>query len=330
VYKNGSGLSFPSGRVLSTNSPMFRDMKKLEILICSFLFLFAATSCLHDDLSDCHEQVYLKMTYTLNADYIDKFSRSVEEVAVFIYDADEVFVKKEEARVSELIHSNTLPLNLPAGEYTAIVWGNALTDDYEISGTESLSILRLKLLTQGNQPLHTDLPHLFHGIIDFEVTREKEQEVTVDLIKNTNSIRIVLQGIYETRSAPNSDYAVRITGSNGIYRYDNTKEEAQSSLQYIPTYTTSEGVSVWADFTVLRLVRDDDLRVQVTEKGDSKIYELLTERLFRSAYVTTDEDLDRYDNFTLTYTFYEELDEFFLTAIKVEDWEMKIDPGINI
>lgn len=310
---------------------MSRNMKKLEILIYSFLLFFMATSCLHDDLSDCHEQVWLKMSYMLNADYIDKFSQSVEEVTVLIYDREDQFFKIEEAKVSDLLNKNSMPLHLPAGEYTAVVWGNALADDYEITGTESLSTLRLKLLTQGNQPLHTELAELFHGIVTFEVTTEKGQEITVDVVKNTNHVRIVLEGIYDTRTAPGSDYTVRITGSNGVYGYDNNKEPDQSALQYLPGYNQqSQSLSVWADFTVLRLMRDDDMRIQVSENGSSKIYELLTERLFRSAYVTTDEDLDRYDNFTLTYTFYEELDEFYLTSLKVEDWEMKIDPGINI
>jgi len=269
----------------------------------------------------------------MNPSYLDKFSESVEHITVLVYDTSGHLVYRQGANTTSLVTGNRFLLKISPGEYTAVIWGNIHTDDYKVSNEEKLESMYLEVLTDGEIPLNAEPSDLFHGKVDFEVTKEKGREATVSMIKNTNTIHVVLEGIYQTRSAPESDYSVRIQGSNGVYNADNKFYDNVKRLQYQPDYSisrTGEVVKAHADFKIQRMVQKDDVRIRILEGEEVKITELITERLFQSAYVSTEEDLDRFDDFTLVYTFSENYQTFFLTTIKVENWEMKIDPGVEI
>lgn len=305
-------------------------MYKIKTYLFISLFFFLLEGCVYDDMSDCNNPVSLRMIYTLNKDYTDKFPDYVEYVDFYVYDQDKELILEEQVTTSSLLSGNTHYLDLPAGKYTTVIWGNKDAEDYDVKDKEALEEMSLALIREEEDRITRKPADLFHGIISFEVGTQETQK-TVSMIKNTNHIHILVEVPISLRSYPDTEFSVRMYGSNGLYKYDNSRIASQQ-LQYIPSYskyTQSATDYIQADFKTLRLFIGDGVRVMIMKGTEVLIVESLTDLLLQSSIVNNNEDLDRYDDYTLLFTV-DEQGDYTLSAIQVNDWDVIWEPGGEI
>jgi len=173
---------------------------------------------------------------------------------------------------------------------------------------------------------------LFHGAllqVEIHAALQKHQRLTIDMIKNTNAIKVIATGLSLSDYAENdsSGYNFQITSTNGDYGYDNSI--VGSRLEYVPEMSVDSDRLV-SDFVVMRELNDGSTNSKLTVTGytetgeESQLFdESLTDILLS---VSETEDLEIEDFF--------EIELFFdyahgTTTIHVKGWE-PVDTGDGI
>lgn len=249
------------------------------------VILFALSSCVKEDLSNCPEPeqgIILSYRYELNMDYADKFAEQVENLQAFIFDKDGIL---RDTLIPFVGNGMIVPnwerrVNLPPGDYSIVTWAGskdfyahyywaATNEDTEgflpgvtIGKTqleEMRAFLKYEPLTETSEqkkPYDANLKDLYHGIEqNITVLPEEFTAVNTPLIKNTNTIRVRIDGLSNLGdNIDNDDFELTITGSNGHYRYNNTIGEKSSTLRYTPWQNSINGSSLHADIRTLRLM----------------------------------------------------------------------------
>ena len=190
-----------------------------------------------------------------------------------------------------------------------------------------------------------DLEDLFHGqasgvSLGRAVASDSEMpEVVIPLVKNTNSIRIVLQQV-SGEPLDVDDYRFTITDKNGKMNYDNTLMEDEQ-LTYQAWHTGNGNASMGgegskavvtelnmavAELSVARLMADENPILTITKAEDGK--EVLTIPLIdccllykRAKYADLDnqEFFDREDEYNFTF-FLDEYDNWVSSTIIINSW----------
>ncbi len=228
--------------------------------------------CLSEDYEDCETEpaidFSLKFIYDYNEQGIDLFEKEVEYIDVFLFDENAAFLRKLEVYVSGLTE-NRLPLDLGEGTYTAVIWGNTHVPEFylpDVHDLESINQLHLTLETQDNE-VDTELPILFHGKSTFTIKKEEEKQVCIiHLSRNTKIIRFVFSGIeHAFSSLYEVNQQVVITATNGEYSYDNTTDDSERTIVYMPISETpnTRNHDLLVTFNTLQINENTDLRIKL-------------------------------------------------------------------
>ena len=254
----------------------------------------------------------------------------------------------------------TMKVDLEPGDYHLITWAG-LNNEASFSvplvtaGESSMDELQCKMdrmysrAEDGTAIVNSKLSSLWHG----EVTKQSfsraatSQVVTVPLVKNTNSIRIILQQM-DGVTVDVDNFEFTITDDNGLMNYDN-KLLKDETLTYYPYYrvqgstdmdtkgaraegdTEDSNISVAiAQITVGRLMVDQNPRLSITNKdtGETVLsiplvkYLLLTEA--EGHDMTQQEYLDRQDEYNMTF-FLDENMKWINTSIIINDWVVRFN-----
>lgn len=280
----------------------------------AFALFVACAACLHgcinteDDRSMCTVDMTFRFEYTLNEKSTDLFGEKAVSADLYIYNEKGAFVKMVSVNRSEgtLAAGNTVSVNLVKGDYTAVAWANLDCGNYECVYDGHLRDKRVKLKTNGSQ-MSGSPGDLMHGMTVFTAsTKESEAgEILVPMTKNTNKVRIVLNVKGSKTPVSEDMFIMAITGSNGTYKYDNSFGEC-SPFTYIPQYSLAGSNTVQGEFNVLRLLREDDLRLDImhnSTRADVRLplTDMLTQAILQHPMYTNNYDLDRYDEYVLEY-----------------------------
>ncbi len=303
---------------------------KIRYITAVILISVCLSGCINtgDDRSMCTVDMAFRFEYTLNEKSTDLFSDKAESVNLFIYDAGGAFVKTVRAsrREGTLTADNTISVNLIKGNYTAVAWANLDCGDYEYVYDCSLRDKRVSLKTDGSQ-VSGPLGDLMHGMTVFTAsTKESEAgEILIPMTKNTNKVKIVLNVKGNKTPVSEDMFIVSITGSNGSYKYDNSFGEC-SPFTYMPQYIKAGSNVIHADFNVLRLLQEDDLRLDImhnSTRADIRLplTDMLTQAILQHPMYTGNNDLDRYDEYVLEYNVDVSAEgPAVIVMIKVNDW----------
>ncbi len=124
---------------------------KLHSTYLFLLFCVLLYGCIDEDLSSgpkvTENNLQLKFVHT-DGNGSDIFNDKIERVDVFVYDANEHFVKKHHVGNSSLSAFAGTNLTLPPGTYRLVCWGNAVEDNTQYKPTEG-SLLKETLLLTG-------------------------------------------------------------------------------------------------------------------------------------------------------------------------------------
>ena len=299
--------------------------KTHHLLIPLFGLLLAMgclTGCIKEDMSDCPPPVNpepepepepttgtlkLALTYFMhntqeNGEYVDLFSQQVRKVDVFVFDEEGNFLQQiTEEAAPQFADNYTKEIELPAGNYQFVVWGNHYEDETMHNQGDGVSLGdgRMALLSVLNG--ETELPmltdSLFHGMTAQPVTvvNGEDQVIPIDLMKNRNDVRLVVRWREEghTEYCTHTEHAQSITAvitdNNGTYDFHNNVVE-KKEITYLPDrfadwydpvfhgdarpYPTEQEHVYVADFSELRLMKNNaDARLVIRNAEGTTVYD---------------------------------------------------------
>ena len=314
------------------------DLKKIIYgLILAFLILIPG--CIKEDLSDCGITVHF--TYTRNLSYEDKFTENIDQVSLFLFDGNGVFLE-EYTRQAKDLNDQSMDISLLLGDYQLVAWGN-LNENYEIipsfiKGETKIedAILTLNRIQDTVKDFPTPLFYAGVAKAKIESPYPGRKTVEMDFMKNTNAVHIRAKGLpidFENPEDSNEIYEFKIVSTNGNYTFYNTV--LGNPLTYIPTNSVDVENKIYlSDFVILRELNDKstDSRLVITRKKNGQPEEVLfnidleDELIKYSKRQGRDGDLDREDDFILEIDFNE---THGAVTITINGWE-SIEGGGSI
>ena len=327
-------------------------------------------SVLDFDKGDCSIEYQVKFKYDYNMKQVDAFAQEVKTVTLYAFDENGIFVNQKTEQGNRLsIDGYAMSIELAPGEYDMITWAGLDDQSFAVplltpgvSKLKDLTVLTRRNIDtraegeEGEYIVRRSLPSLFHGRVErvtladkfTPATRAIPQVVTtVPLVKNTNTIRIVIAQVNQhpdqpvTRAIDKERFSYAIYDDNGYMNYDNTLLE-DNLLTYLPYVTEDSHISTRAfstdgkaaeypaaiaEISVARLLDSQTPRLEIINQdtgkqllpGNSLInyLELLKEQGFIN--MPLQEYLDREDSFGMIF-FVDENLTMLKSVIQINDW----------
>lgn len=199
----------------------------------------------YDDLEECPRGVVMRFVFDYNLEFANAFHSKVDCLSVFIFDSEGNKVEYRTESSDVLKNENwRMTFDLPAGEYTAIAYGGMECDkssfEHQVRPDDVKKMTDLEVRTnllhigdsdnKPSEPLHDH----FHGMADFTVSENTPtyDEATVEMMRNTNNLRIVLQHLNHA-PVDYKDFEFEVTDDNTRFDYANNVLE-HKEVKYTP------------------------------------------------------------------------------------------------
>lgn len=331
-----------------------RKCRLSAVVLACMLALQACDGVIYDDEGDCSVNYRVKFRYDYNMKFANAFAHEVNTVTLYLLDSDGRVVwqrtEQGEALASE---DYAMTVDVEPGNYSLLAWAG--TSD-KGSFTIPETTVGMELTCTLNRQHDTDgtafvkdtesLDRLFHGYLAEQTFSETEGTYfyTVDLKKNTNDVRVVLQHL-SGEAVDKDKFTFTITDNNGrmdwnndllsdeqitYYAWHTESGEADMSVSAAEAKpaTRSTFSAAIAELSVPRLMEDHDTRLTVTnnETGETVLsIPLIDIALLVKGYYNRDmpdqEYLDRQDEYNLVF-FLDEGDRWLDTYIYINSWKV--------
>lgn len=335
--------------------------KAASQLLLSAVLAGAMASCdsvLDHEEGDCTVKYQVRFKYDYNMKFANAFANEVKTVTLYAFDENGqlIYQKIEEGNMLKE-EDYSMQVDIQPGEYHLIAWAGLNDESFAVPllspGSSDIDELTVKTnrTTQtrangeGENLVNKKLAPLWHGESVRAFTRSgngKDNTITIDLVKNTNILRIVLHQLgQENIDIDKFDFA--IYDDNGWMNYDNTllKDEL---LTYKP-YSTNTGTTTratadggntpiavaTAELSVARLIADKNPMLRITNKDTNEviIQVSLIEyiRLLKMSQYSTMSDqeyLDREDEYSMTFFLDKDM-TWLKTQIIINGWTIRLN-----
>jgi len=340
--------------------------------VALFCVLPSCDNAIYDDEGDCSVKYRLKFLYNRNLKRADAFANEVKSVHVYAFDGNGILVWHKSDRGEALAADDYyMKLDLPAGNYHLVGWCGLENDG---ATEESFSVPEVRVGETRIEELRCSLNRmhdaegayskerlhsLFHGMLDVTLPSNDdggEYDYTMDLTKDTNHIRVILQHL-SGKPVNEKNFTFTIETENGLMNYDNKllSDEVINYRAYkifpgiasigIDDYPELNGAKVArqpssreitsinvaiADLTIARLVKGKPCTLTIkTVDGRTAASIPLTRfaLMLKDGYYDdlTDQDyLDYQDEYALTF-FLSEDEEWPRTSIIINSWKIVLN-----
>ena len=336
-------------------------------IIMVLLSLPVLTGCnIWEDLPECPPttgKMCIGFTFTYhntkdeNGGYVDLFGETTRRTDLFIFNEDNLLVKKIEDTSGPFTNGYLIPIELPAGTYHAVAWNNLYANGatklspvpVEGSSTKEDLMVQLSELENRQITLHP-LPLLYGSTETFTVpenvlTRAEDTVIPMSLLRNTNEIHVTVKWLDAVTEKPCQEAhhaektRIYITDNNGIYNFDNV-QQAVEAFTYIPTYLTvdqqgdkeSDGIMLHAKSTVMRLFTASSPELRICEsQSDGSEKEVYTANLitdFIGKIYKEQDKIDRCPSFDIEISF--KCNSWIAVDITVNGWKLEDSGDIDI
>ena len=197
------------------------------------------TSCdIYEGLDPCPRGVNLRFVFDYNMEYANAFPSKVDCYALFIYDEQGNFLKSYSEEGDKLRDENyRLQIDLPHGKYHFVAYGgmNCAEASFSPVAVPSMGskLNDLKVMMHHKDLTSDQLLHdFFHGALDVTLEGEMYRDATINLVRNTNNIRILLQHV-NGEPVPMDQFKVCITDDNTLFDAKNNLV-ANGTITYSP------------------------------------------------------------------------------------------------
>ena len=311
-------------------------------LVAVLAILLPVSCTILEDLEPCPRGVRIKFVFDYNMEYANAFHSKVDCYDLYVYDKEGNFLKSFTETGEKLKDENyRLEIDLPHGEYTLVCYGGTACDNstFRLTTEPAEGTVRNDLEqnlihdgTVSNKRLHD----FYYGAKTVKVTGELYNDVTLNLMRNTNNIRVMLQHLDGT-PIPEDKFNCYITD-------DNTKFDAYNNLvpngkityqpwaQGIVTPTKANDFSsAYAEFSTSRLHVDNPNRLVIETKEDvHKVIDIPLNQyllLLKSQQydkMPSQEFLDRESNWSLIF-FLDEGFRWSTIQIIINGWTVRLN-----
>lgn len=322
------------------------------------LILFTNCESIYDQEGDCSVRYYVEIQFTNNLMEVDAFSSKVPSVMLLVYDKDGQLVTTKTESGSALKREHyTMELDVEPGTYDLVAWCGLEANDHfllnEGSSPTLLSDAKVRLMRERDESgalSRHQLNPLFHAIArDVTVPQAEGQGdvkvATMDLIKDTNTIRIILTH-YNGEEIDPDDFSFAITDNNGSMDFDNTllddetityREWTKRDLPTVGDYLSRADAPITsvntmiAEIDVARLLTSQNprLTIRAKDREDDVLSLPITQLLLHAKgeakrNMPDQEYLDRQDEYNIV--FFLSGDESWYTGlgIYINGWHMRI------
>lgn len=239
---------------LNIRKAIHRAALSLSIL-CS-LSLSSCDNAIYDDEGDCDPHYKVSFRYDMNMKWADAFPHEVEAVTLYLIDANGNVVWQRTEDGEPLMHEGyTMDVDVAPGTYSLLAWaGDMDQQSFDMgpagrSGKEELTARLIREYDANGKAVSKEaLARLYHGYVadvTFPETEGDHVVATVNLTKNTNYIKVVLQQV-GGRPLDMNDIEVTITDDNGMMEWDNSLRH-EEVITYRPWYVTPIAASISPD-----------------------------------------------------------------------------------
>lgn len=336
---------------------LHKESGKFLYIITFISILASCDSILDYNEGDCSVEYRIRFKYDYNMKYANAFANEVKRVTLYAFDTDGKFVYQRTEEGETLGQDDySMKVDIEPGNYRLVVWASLNDGSYEIpiltpgeSDIEELTVKTNRIIQthadngESVNLVNSRLSPLWHGECLHTFTRAKRQEViTVPLVKNTNTFRIILQQMRGLQLIDNH-FEFSIYDDNGWLNYDNSLLE-DSELTYRPFYTTSGGITraaatdgettqistAIAEISVGRLIAEKNPRLRITNKETGAT--VLAMPLIKFLLLTkptehalpAQEHLDRQDEYSMTFFLDQNL-AWLQTEIIINGWIIRLN-----
>lgn len=345
---------------------LYKRLNRIFAAMACLVVLASCDSVLQFDEGECivvAPEYRIRFKYDYNMKYADAFANEVQAVTLYAFDDNGKFVYQTTEDGEKLkVEGYTMKFDIDPGDYHLVSWAGLVNQSFAvpllIPGVSTIDELTAKTnrtilntrTGEGGPIVNEKLASLWHGECQRSFTRAATQEViTIPLVKNTNSIRIILQQM-QGYSVDVSNFDFSITDDNGWMNYDNSllNDEELTYLPYYKAQGTTQMVDpdgttraaaqlsvAVAQLTTGRLVVDQHPVLRITNKATGKVvlaiplidYLLLTEQ--EGHNMEPQEYLDRQDEYSMTF-FLDENMEWINAQIIVNGWTIRLNEADDI
>jgi hypothetical protein len=273
--------------------------------------------------------------------FADAFSNEVKNVSVFVFDKNGILqsIKSDSGEILKSKDYN-MELDMPEGEYDIIVWAGLYDKSFKstpltpgITKQEDFNVY----LNKSGSESKSDLSPLWHGQVKKVEVKNKYEDITVSLIKDTKQIRIKLQQI-NGLPITDKDFEFEIVDFDNFFSYDNNLRRS-GDLIYYPyisgfntTVEPSTETNVYAEFSTIRIMTESKTRLRITKKKDNKLimdiplvdYLLLGALESYKDKMTSQEYLDRQDVYSIIFFLDENL-TWLKMQIIINGWTIRFN-----
>lgn len=325
---------------------LIRCGKLLAVFAC-IIVMQSCDSLIYDGEGDCSVNYRVRFRYDYNMKYADAFAHEVNVVTLYMLDENGRVAYRFTEQGDLLAEDDyAMTVTVEPGTYSLLAWCG--TDDkrsFSVPDTEEGNQLGCTLNRQyaadGSAFVDKDLDRLFHGWLPDQYFGDTEgtYTYTVPLVKDTNTVRVVLQHL-SGETVDKDKFTFAITDNNGSMGWDN-ELLPDEHIKYYAWHTDSGEASIdqqqWgnatfsaaiAELTVPRLVKVQQPRLTVTNKetGDTVLsiplidYALLVKG-FYNRDMDDQEYLDRQDEYDMVF-FLDEGDRWLDTYVYINSWKV--------
>lgn len=347
---------------------LFTTIRKEANKILLFTVLAGAmASCdsiLDFEEGDCSIEYRVKFKYDYNIKRVDAFAQEVERVALYAFDDAGNFVYQKTEQGERLADgSYSMQVDIEPGDYHLVAWAGLDNQSFAIpvlsegSKIEDLTVLTHREVNtstraegeEGKYIVREKLSNLWHGqVVKQSFTRSGRQNiVTVPLVKNTNTIRVVIAQVNKnpdkpvTRAINKNRFSYALYDDNGWMNYDNTLLK-DNLLTYLPHVVDDSEITTRAhsadkqtevaypaavaEISVARLLETQKPQLKIVDKetgkdllGNGSLIGYLKLLKPEELEMPLQEYLDRQDNFGMIF-FVDENLTLLRSVIQINDW----------
>ena len=323
-------------------------LKFIGVIAGVMLMNVVLVSCenIYEDLAPCPHGVSLRFVYNYNMEYADAFHKKVDCLTLLVYDGNGKYVDARVVTGAELQDEKfRMELDLNEGNYHFVAYGGLACDERSFSAVQipelgtGFTDLRVKMEASCLEvPERKKLHDMYWGQLALS-TADLYQEGVVEMMKNTNNIRIVLQQM-NGESVDDKDFDFEVIDDNTLFSHDNDLVP-NGVITYTPwvqgqagaglTGDNQEIVVAYAEFSTSRLMTKNRPKLLIRRKSDGKEVVniplnnyLLLLRSDLYAEMDAQEFLDRESEWSMI--FFLDSDQTWLrTYIKINDWTVRIN-----
>lgn len=326
-----------------------RFIALLAALICAL----SAVSCdkvIYDGPGEC--QIAIRFKFDFNMKYADAFRNEVKSVSVYVFDQDGKFVTKAtDSGVPLTLEGYSLVIpRLAAGIYDVIAWcgledGDAFSVEDPATKTDLVCRIKTAARTKAGEENYSDknLGNLFWGIVEKANLKElpagSVNTVIIPLVKNTNSVRVLLQSINTNIHLTPDQFNFAIYDINTELGWDDnitrpipvTYDPFETKQGSITLNDNTELITAaLAEFSLGRLFarNTDKTRLVITQRSTGKTvfdiplvdYFLMVKGHYASQ-MTKQEYLDRQDDYSVVI-FIEHGEGLVAARVYINGWQI--------